>query len=123
MSLPVTNNPVTGIIIGLIAGWMSGLLGVGGGVIMVPLLTLIAGLSQHQAHATSLAAIVPIAAVGAIAFALDGEIDYAIAALLAIGSLIGAPFGARLMARTKEGPLKIAFGVLMVFVAVEMLVR
>ncbi|MGH8573565.1 MAG: TSUP family transporter [Gammaproteobacteria bacterium] len=103
--------------IGALAGVASGLLGVGGGIVMVPLLVFAAGLSQHQAHATSLAAIVPIAAMGAVPFAVDGRIDYGIAALLALGSLIGAPIGARLMAGLQEAPLKIAFGTLQIVVA------
>lgn len=99
---------------------MSGLLGVGGGIVMVPLLVSV-GLTQHHAHATSLAAIVPIAAVAAATFALDGNVDYAIALLLAAGSLVGVPLGARVMARTKEAPLKIAFGVFMIVVAAQLL--
>jgi uncharacterized protein len=101
----------------LLAGVMSGLLGVGGGVVMVPLLVYVAHLSQHQAHATSLAAVVLMGAAGAATYALDGEVDITVAALLAAGSLFGAPLGARIMARTAEGPLKVAFGVLMLIVA------
>ena len=96
---------------------MSGLLGVGGGVVMVPLLVLVAGLSQHQAHATSLAAVILMGAVGAATFAAGGEVDFEIAAYLAAGSLVGAPLGARLMAGISEGRLKIAFGAFMVLVA------
>lgn len=102
---------------GLLAGVMSGLLGVGGGVVMVPLLVMAAGLTQHQAHATSLAAVVLVGAVGAATFAADGQVDVAFGGLLAAGSLFGAPLGARIMHRTAEGPLKVAFGVLMLVVA------
>lgn len=109
------------IAIGVVAGLLSGLLGVGGGIVMVPLLVLGARLSQHEAHATSLAAIVPIAAVGAVRFAAAGTIDYGAAALLALGSLIGAPLGARLMARLAEASLKMLFGALLVAVAVQLL--
>lgn len=107
--------------VGLAAGIFSGLLGVGGGVIMVPLLVGVIGLSQHRAHATSLAAIVPIAAVGAVAFAIEGNLDYGVGALLAIGTLAGAPLGARVMARASEGPLKLMFGILMLVVAAQLL--
>jgi uncharacterized protein len=112
---------VTLVLIGLAAGVLSGLLGVGGGVVMVPLIAAIVGLNQHQAHATSLAALVPIAAVGATRFALDGSVDYGLAVLLAAGALIGAPLGARLMARTREGMLKVLFGLLMVGVGAQLL--
>jgi uncharacterized protein len=108
--------------IGLVAGMLSGLLGVGGGIIMVPLLVAVMALSQHQSHATSLAAIVPIGAIGALTFALDGEVDLEVAGLLALGALLGAPVGARLMARIEERPLKIMFGLLMTAVGVQLLV-
>jgi uncharacterized membrane protein YfcA len=107
-------------LIGLAAGIGSGLLGVGGGIIMVPLLTAFAGLSQHRAHATSLAAIIPIAAVGVIVFALDGAVDYGLAGILAAGSLLGVPIGAWIMSRIQEGLLMTLFGVLMIVVAVRL---
>jgi uncharacterized protein len=110
-----------GIGIGLVAGIMSGLLGVGGGIVMVPLLVLVARLRPQEAHATSLAAIVPIATVGAARFAIAGTIDYTVAALLGAGSLVGAPIGARLLARSGEASLKILFGALLVAVAIQML--
>ena len=99
--------------IGLIAGLLSGLLGVGGGIIVIPLLVLL-GFSQHQAHATSLAAICPIAIVGATKFALAGEVEYALAVALAVGTLVGAPLGARIMAALPEPRLKVVFGVVMI---------
>jgi uncharacterized membrane protein YfcA len=90
---------------------------------MVPLLVFVAGLTQHQAHATSLAAIIPLAAAGAIPFAVDGQVDYGVAALLAAGTLLGAPMGARIMARMREGPLEALFGAFILVVAVTMLVQ
>jgi uncharacterized membrane protein YfcA len=107
--------------IGLFAGLLSGLLGVGGGIVMVPLLVLVASYGQHEAHATSLAAIIPIAAVGALRYAAAETVDYRVAVLLAAGGLLGAPLGARLMARTSETALKLLFGLLMVAVAVQLL--
>lgn len=106
---------------GFAAGALSGLFGVGGGVVMVPVL-IAAGLSQHQSHATSLAAIVPIAAVGALLFALQGEIDWAIAGLLALGATAGAPAGARAMERIPQRSLRLLFGALMFAVATELLI-
>ncbi len=96
--------------IGLGAGIVSGLLGVGGGIVMVPLLVLFAGLGQHQAHATSLAAVIPIATVGSATYAIDGSVEFGIAVWIAAGALIGAPLGARLMSKLDEGTLKILFG-------------
>lgn len=104
------------------AGVLSGLLGVGGGIVMVPLLFGVMGLGQHRAHATSLAAIVLIASVSAARFAIEGSVDPGIGALLALGALIGAPFGASFMARLSEGMLKLLFGALMIAVSIELLV-
>jgi len=109
--------------VGLLAGVFSGLLGVGGGIVMVPLIVAVARLSQHYAHATSLAAILPIATVAAARFGVDEEIHYGVAALLALGSLVGAPLGAHVMARVSEGALKITFGLLMVSVGITMVVQ
>ena len=106
--------------IGVLAGLGSGLLGVGGGPVMVPLSIFWIGLTQHKAHATSLAAIAPIALVGSIAFARAGEVDIPVALALASGALIGAPLGARIMAGLSESRLKIAFGVFMVAIGVAM---
>jgi uncharacterized protein len=107
--------------IGVAAGLLSGLLGVGGGIVMVPLLVAVAGLTQHEAHATSLAAIAPIAAVGALRFALAGSVDLGVAVLLAAGSLAGAPLGARALRRSSDTALKAAFGALMIAVAAGLL--
>lgn len=108
------------ILIGLLAGLTSGLLGVGGGIVMVPLLVMACSFDQKRAHATSLAAIVPIAAAGAAVYAQDLAVDLRIAVALALGSMAGAPVGARLLAGSSEAGLKIAFGVLQVLVGITM---
>ena len=112
--------PIT-LAVGLVAGLTSGLLGVGGGIVIVPLLARFVALSQHEAHATSLAAIVPIVAVAATRFAVDGSVEWRLAGLLVAGNLLGAPLGARLLARTREGVLKVLFGVLMMIVSAQLL--
>ncbi len=109
-------NVASALVVGSIAGLASGLLGIGGGLVMVPLLVAFLSLSQHHAHATSLAAIVLIAAGGAVVFGSAGEVDLRYAGLVAAGALVGAPVGARLMARTSEANLQIAFGIFMVVV-------
>lgn len=108
------------VLVGVLAGIGSGLLGVGGGTILVPLSVFWLGLTQHRAHATSLAAIAPIALVGAVAFGAAGEVDVAATLGLATGALVGAPLGARVMAGLSERRLKIAFGVTMVCVGIAM---
>ncbi len=115
-------NPVKIAAAGVVAGIVSGLLGIGGGVVMVPLLVLLAGRTQHEAHATSLGAIVPIGLVGAAAFAFDGRVSFAAAAGLAAGALAGAPLGAAVMAKASERSLRAAFGLLTVGVGIVMVV-
>ena len=109
--------------IGSAGGLLAGLFGVGGGIVIVPLLVIVCGFSQHRAHAMSLTGIVPIAAVGAIAFALQGQVDAGIAGLLAAGSVVGAPLGARILDRTPEARLRIAFGILVLGVAVSLVLQ
>ena len=108
--------------IGLAAGVLSGLFGVGGGIVLVPALVLLAAMSQQRASASSLAAIVPIAAVGAVIFGGADSVDLPAAAILIVGSLIGVQIGARLMARIGDDRLRIGFAVMMIAVAVTMLV-
>jgi uncharacterized protein len=108
--------------IGLAGGLFSGLLGVGGGVVMVPLLVLWSGYGQRDAHAVSLGAIIPISAAGLLAFGAAGEIRYLEGLALAAGSIVGAQAGARLLARAGERQLKLAFGVFLVGIAVLMAV-
>jgi uncharacterized membrane protein YfcA len=80
------------------------------------------GAGQHQAHATSLAAIVPIGLVGFAVFALHGEVHYGIAGLLVLGALVGAPAGARAMSKIPERPLTLVFAAVLVVAGVRLLV-
>lgn len=85
--------------IGVIGGIFAGLFGVGGGLVMVPLLMAFGGLDQRRASATSLLAIVPTAVTSAAQYGMRGEIDVAAALLLASGALAGAPLGTLLLRR------------------------
>lgn len=109
-------------VIGICGGLLSGLLGVGGGVIMVPLLVLWARYAQREAHAASLGAIIPISAAGVIAFGAAGEVRVTEAVALALGAMAGAQIGARALARADERTLKLAFGGFLVLVAIVMAV-
>ena len=103
--------------IGAAAGFCSGLLGVGGGVVMVPLLVLLGKRSQREAHAISLGAIVPIGIAGVLTYGVAGEVRVPEALALAAGSLVGAQFGARALTRAPERTLKLVFGCFLVVVA------
>jgi uncharacterized protein len=115
------DSPSLLVAVGAGAGVLSGLFGVGGGILMVPALVLLLGLGQHRAHATSLAAIVPIAAVGALVFGRANSVDLVAAALLATGSLLGVQAGARVMNRLSDDRLALVFGGFMIVLALAML--
>ena len=104
--------------IGLGGGLLSGLLGVGGGIVMVPLLVLWAAYSQRDAHALSLGAIIPISIAGIATYGVAGQVRYWQAIGLAAGSIVGARIGAGLLARIDERLLKVVFGTFLVGVAV-----
>jgi len=87
------------ILIGGIGGLLSGAFGVGGGIIMVPLLTTIAKLDQRRAAATSLVAIIPAGIVGTVTYGLAGHVDLVAAVLIAAGGVAGSFIGTRLLHR------------------------
>lgn len=111
------------VVIGAAAGMMSGLFGIGGGVLMVPAMVALGGIAQHRAHATSLAAIAPIAAVGTIVFGGAESVDVPVAAVLIVSSLLGVQAGTRLMGGISARHLAQGFGLLLVVVAAVLLLR
>lgn len=110
-------------VVGAIAGLLSGLFGVGGGVLIVPALVLALGFAQRIAHGTSLAAVVPISIVGAAAYLLHGSVDLRVAGLLMIGTVVGAMWGARLLSWLPQGLLRWLFIAFILFVAVRMMLE
>jgi len=106
--------------LGVAAGFVGGLFGVGGGTVMVPALVLWLGLSQHRAHATSVTAIVATASAALVQFAVDREVEWDAAGFLLIGALVGAYFGARFMARLPAVWLARGFFVLVATAATRM---
>jgi len=108
------------IAIGLAAGVLAGLLGVGGGVLFVPGLVILLGLGQHQAEATSLLAIVPVAIVGTYTQDRYGNVQRADALLLGLLSLVGAAAGVAFANALSGAVLRDAFAVLMVLVAAQL---
>lgn len=105
---------------GALAGFTSGLFGVGGGIVIVPALTLLAGFSVKRATGTSLTAIVGISLAGTLGYAHAGEVDWAYSLPIAAGALAGAVLGTRWL-RTVSGPaLQLTFAVVMVATAARM---
>ncbi len=95
--------------------------GVGGGIVMVPLLMLMAGMDQRRASATSLVAIVPSAVVGTIGYGVQGEIDWLAAGLIAAGAVVGAPIGAWLLRTLPLGWLRWLFIVFLLLIAARLI--
>jgi uncharacterized membrane protein YfcA len=110
-------------VLGVAAGVLSGLFGVGGGIIFVPLLTLTLGLGQLAAEATSLAAIVPVVAVGAIRQDRAGLVQRRPATLIGLASLAGVIAGAAVATSLSDSTLRRLFGLFLVGVAAQFAVR
>lgn len=119
---PTRTAALRGLGLGVVAGVLSGLFGIGGGAVLVPLLVLWVGMAQHRAHATSLAAIILTAAWGTRTYALDGAVDYGAGLAIAAGAIVGAWFGAAVMHRLSAARLRQAFAVLIVVVSLELLI-
>ncbi|MBI2907571.1 MAG: sulfite exporter TauE/SafE family protein [Chloroflexi bacterium] len=103
-------------------GTMAGLLGVGGGIVAVPMLTGFLALTQHEAHGTSLAAMVPAAVFAVTQYASNSNVDWSVAATMAMGSVFGVGFGCRLCMRIPARQLRRAFGFFVLVVAARLLV-
>ncbi|WHE37646.1 sulfite exporter TauE/SafE family protein [Microbacterium sp. BDGP8] len=108
--------------VGLAAGLLSGLFGVGGGTVIVPLLVLLLGFDQRLAAGTSLAAIVPTASVGVISYALTGSVAWVPAIILAAGAVIGAQIGSWLLAKIPQNALRWGFVGFLVVVIVMLFI-
>jgi len=110
------------ILVGVAAGILSGLVGVGGGIIIVPALVYFIGFSQKTAQGTSLALIMlPVGILGVLQYYKQGHVDWRIVGLLAIGFLAGSFFGSKLALSISQETLKKVFAVLMIVIAIKML--
>jgi uncharacterized membrane protein YfcA len=122
MTSPTARPPwIWLLVVGLIGGTLSGAFGVGGGIVMVPLLVWLAGMDQKVASATSLAAIVPSVIVGSIGYLLRGEVDLLAALALGLGAVPGALIGTWILRRINIGLLRWLFIALMVGIAARMI--
>lgn len=108
------------VMLGLGAGFIGGLFGVGGGLVIVPGLVLWLAVAQHEAHAISLAAIVASAGASLGPFALGGEVAWDTAAIVTSGAIVGAYVGARLAGRIPAVWLARAFVVLVLVSSVRL---
>jgi uncharacterized membrane protein YfcA len=110
------------ILLGVVAGIFSGLIGIGGGIIIVPALVLLFGLSQHTAQGTTLALMVPpIGLLAAMAYYKQGFVDLKIAAFICLGFFIGGLLGAKFAIGIPEMILKKIFGIVLLAVSIRMI--
>ena len=110
------------VVLGLAAGILSGLLGIGGGILIVPVLVLGFGLSQHLAQGTTLALMVPpIGLLAAWTYYKHGNVDIKIAALICLGFFFGGLIGAKCASSINPLMLKKLFGIAMLIAALKMI--
>jgi hypothetical protein len=117
------SHVVLALALGLAGGLLAGLFGVGGGIVFVPALTLGLGLGQLSGEATSLAAIVPVVAVGSFRQSRDGLVAWPSAAVLGGCSLIGVLVGAQIALDLPESTLRRAFAAFLLLSAIQMALR
>lgn len=110
-----------GLLVGAVAGVLSGLLGIGGGAVMVPAMTLLMGLSQHMAQGTSLLVIIPTAISGSMTHFRMGNIQLRTATWLSAGGVVGAVGGSFLALASPDAILRLLFGCYLAFTGLRML--
>ena len=111
------------LLLGLSAGILSGLLGIGGGILIIPVLVFVFGLSQHMAQGTTLALMVPpIGLLAAWTYYRQGNVNLGIAALICIGFFFGGLLGAKLAGVVSAVLLKRLFGVALLVTAIKMII-
>lgn len=112
-------GPAAGV--GVLAGFLSGLFGVGGGILIVPGLVMLARMPQRLAHGTSLAAIVPIAVSGVAGYAVADAVDWPAAGLITLGAIWGAVLGTRVLHVARQDTLRVAFATFLLLGALRLL--
>ena len=113
--------PWRGLLIGAIAGLLSGLFGVGGGIVIVPALLSMLAMERRLAHGTSLAATLPVAAASLVTYTIGGNVDWPVAACLAVGAIVGAVVGTQLLQVIPKRPLTIIFVAVILLTAVRLI--
>lgn len=110
------------LLIGLAAGMLSGMVGIGGGLIIVPALVYFLGFSQHTAQGTSLALILlPVGILAVMQYYKQGHVDIKVVGILAIGFVIGSLFGSRFALSVPQATVKKIFASVMILIAFKML--
>lgn len=112
------------ILVGLAAGTVGGLVGLGGGIIMIPAMIYLFGMSQHMAQGTSLAVMLPpIGLLAALEYYRHGNADLKVAGLICLGFFFGGYFGARLANALPNLSLQRVFAIALLLISLRMLIR
>lgn len=128
---PVTAAPGTGdaappmmrvVVVGILAGFLAGLFGVGGGILIVPALVLVAHMDQRLAHGTSLAAVLPISVASLATYWSHDNVDWTVALFLAIGAVAGAVLGTKLLHVLPQRVLAISFIAVLIVSAIRLFI-
>ena len=114
--------PMGYVLLGLVAGVFSGLLGIGGGTVVVPGLVYLFGMTLHKAQGTILAAFLPpVALLAVLKYSQSSQVDWKAAMLIAAGIFLGGYLGATLSLSLSETAIKRVFGVFLIIVAVKLM--
>jgi uncharacterized membrane protein YfcA len=108
--------------IGLFAGLLSGFVGVGGGIIIVPALVFLLGLTQHQAQGTSLFVLMlPVVSFAVLNYWKSGNVKWEYGLVIAMTFIVGAFFGSKLSLKISPGLVQLIFGILMAYISFRMI--
>jgi uncharacterized protein len=110
------------IVLGLVAGVFGGMFGIGGGIILIPAMVYLLGLTQHQAQGTTLAIMVPpIGLLAALRYYYSGNVKLGMAGLICLGFFVGGLIGANFVQNLPDPVLKKLFGIFLLFVSINMI--
>lgn len=121
--MEITTGTIIGLLlIGIVAGMLSGLVGIGGGIVIVPCLVLIYGLTQKEAQGTSLALLsIPVTFIAAYTYHKEGYVNWKIALILACGFVLGGFLGGKIVLGLDTAVVKKIFAVAMIIIAIKYL--
>ena len=107
--------------IGVVSGFVNGLFGSGGGIIVVPALIFLLNLDDHKAHATAISIILPLSIISTIIYFINGSIPIKIAIPVSIGGVIGGFIGAKVLNKVPPNLLRKIFGGIIIYTALRMI--